>query len=333
MPSHVHDLRSRRAGHVGRCHEPPTQTMGPNGLDLARPRTGVAKEPFHDFRDEPRLNSGLAEFAVGRERDEQRALLLLDYREPCFECRDRARPGFEPRHRDELAYPTLIRLTFADSDDEEPGSPEVEIFYVERGDLSPPPSGSERQQQDRTVADRDRRRGRPLERERRGEPFGRDGGASMIAAGVFAPGAFEQVADDPMLGRRREPRRAVKEPDRRRSRAKGLRRRPALAQVAQEGRDECRMRPERFESKALGVGGELSPAGRVAAPSILGGRPGDEFAGGGDSARDGWGGGGRNVNHAGGHSGQGERVPVVLIFPLINTTPPMIAAGNLSVLV
>jgi hypothetical protein len=52
----------------------------------------------------------------------------------------------------------------------------------------------------------------------------------------------------------------------------------------------------------LGVGGELAPAGLVAAAGVFRGRAGDEFASGGDGPRDAWGGRGRNVDHAGGRS-------------------------------
>jgi hypothetical protein len=56
----------------------------------------------------------------------------------------------------------------------------------------------------------------------------------------------------------------VKEPDRRRSRAQGLGRGPAVAQVAEEGRDQGRMRPERLEAQALAVGAELPPPRLIA---------------------------------------------------------------------
>ena len=108
----------------------------------------------------------------------------------------------------------------------------------------------------------------------------------------------------------------MKEPDRRGPRAKGPRGHAAIAEEAQEGRDKRRMRPQRLESQALGVGGELPPACFVAAPGILGGSAGDQFTGGGDGARDVRGGGGRNVDHAGGHSGRPKAVPVVLINPV-----------------
>jgi hypothetical protein len=67
-----------------------------------------------------------------------------------------------------------------------PRPAKVEVLDVEPGDLGAPPSGSEREYQDRAVADRDRRRLRGLEGQRRRKPFGGDGCASMIAAGVFA---------------------------------------------------------------------------------------------------------------------------------------------------
>jgi hypothetical protein len=51
----------------------------------------------------------------------------------------------------------------------------------------------------------------------------------------------------------------VKEPDRRRPRAERLSRGAAVAEVAQEGRDEGRVRPQWLQSEALGVGGELPP--------------------------------------------------------------------------
>jgi hypothetical protein len=61
-----------------------------------------------------------------------------------------------------------------------------------------------------------------LDGQRCGEPFGGDGGSAMIATGVFAPGALEQIPDHALVGRRREPRFPMKEPDRRRPRAEGL---------------------------------------------------------------------------------------------------------------
>jgi hypothetical protein len=48
----------------------------------------------------------------------------------------------------------------------------------------------------------------------------------------------------------------MKEPDRRRSRAQGLRRRAAVAQMAQEGRDQGRVRAKWLEPEALGMGGD-----------------------------------------------------------------------------
>lgn len=139
----------------------------------------------------------------------------------------------------------------------------------------------------RVIADGERRRRRPLQLERRREPFGGDGGAAMIAAGIGAPSAIEEIADDPVVGRRREPRFPVIEPDRHRSRAERLGRGVTIAEVAQEGSDERRVRPERLQVEAARVGGELPPAGGVAAARVLGGRAGDEFAGGYDGARDG----------------------------------------------
>jgi hypothetical protein len=61
-----------------------------------------------------------------------------------------------------------------------------------------------------------------LEFERRGKPLGRNGGAPVVAAGVFPTGALEQIADHPLVGRRRESRRAMKEPDCCRPRAQRL---------------------------------------------------------------------------------------------------------------
>jgi hypothetical protein len=40
-----------------------------------------------------------------------------------------------------------------------------------------------------------------LEHKRRGKPLGRDGGPAVVAAGVFAAGALEQIADHPLIGR------------------------------------------------------------------------------------------------------------------------------------
>jgi hypothetical protein len=65
----------------------------------------------------------------------------------------------------------------------------------------------------------------------------------VIAAGVFPAGALEQIAHHPLVGRRRQSGRAMKESDRHRPRAEGLRGRPAVTQVAQEGRDERRVCP------------------------------------------------------------------------------------------
>jgi hypothetical protein len=133
----------------------------------------------------------------------------------------------------------LLRIVI----NEEAGSAEVEVLDVEAGDFGPPTSGSEGEQHDRAVADRERSRRRPLEFERRGEPFGRDGGAAVVVAGVFTAGALEQIADHSLIGRRGQSRGAVKESDRRRPRAEGLRGRAAVAQRPQEGRDEGRVRP------------------------------------------------------------------------------------------
>jgi hypothetical protein len=139
---------------------------------------------------------------------------------------------------------------------------------------------------DRAVADRERSRWWPLEFERRGEPLGGNRRPAVVAAGVFAPGALEQIAHHPPVGRRREAGCPVKEPDRRRPRAQGLGGRAAVAQRPQEGRDERRVRAERFKAERLGVGGELPPARLVAAAGVRGGGAGDEVAGGGDGAGD-----------------------------------------------
>ena len=154
----------------------------------------------------------------------------------------------------------------------------------------PPPPGREREQQNRAIADGERRSRRPLEFECRGEPLRGDSGAPMIAADVGAPGALEEVAHDPVLSRRSQSRFPVKEPDRRRPRVERLGRRAAVTQVAQKGRNERRVCPQRLEPQSLGVRGELTPAGLVAAAGVFGGCPIDEFAGGGDGAGDGWGG-------------------------------------------
>jgi hypothetical protein len=82
-----------------------------------------------------------------------------------------------------------------------PDSAKVEIFNLERGDLGPPPAGREGEEHDGAIADRDLRHRRPLERERRGEPLGGNRGAAVVMAGVFAPGALEQVAHHPLIGR------------------------------------------------------------------------------------------------------------------------------------
>jgi hypothetical protein len=97
----------------------------------------------------------------------------------------------EPLHRHKLSRPALICLALADRNDWKAGPAEVEVL-VEPGDLGPPSSRGERQQQDRAIADRDRRRRRSLERERRGEPFGGDGRPAVVAAGVLAPGPWSR---------------------------------------------------------------------------------------------------------------------------------------------
>jgi hypothetical protein len=138
----------------------------------------------------------------------------------------------------------------------------------------------------------------------------------VVAAGVGAPGAFEQIAHHPLVGRRRQPGLPMKEPDRRGPRAQGLRGRAAVAQVAQEGCDERRVRAQGLEAEPVGVGGELPPARVVGPPGVGGGGAGDELARRGDSARDVRGGGGRNVDHAASDSRGGRARPVVLINPL-----------------
>jgi hypothetical protein len=111
---------------------------------------------------------------VRRKRAEQRSLLLLADRKPRFERRDRARPVPEPRHRHELPGPALIGLALADRNNEEAGPAEVEVLDVQPGDLGPPPPP--RQTSAAQSRGRERGRRRPLERERRGEPLGGDGG-------------------------------------------------------------------------------------------------------------------------------------------------------------
>jgi len=76
------------------------------------------------------------------------------------------------------------------------------------------------------------------------------------------------------------------------------------------------VRAKRLKPEALGVGGELPPPRFVAAAAVLRGRAGDEFAGGGDGARDVRGGRGRNVDHAQRSSAGGRARTVVLIKPL-----------------
>ena len=125
-----------------------------------------------------------------------------------------------------------------------PGPAEVEVLDVEAGDLGPPTPRGEGQQHDCPVADRERRLWRPLQLDGSGEPLRSDGGAAMIAAGVFAPSPLEQIADHALVGRRYQAGGAVKEPDRRGPRAEGLGLGAAVAQVAKEGRDEGRMRPQ-----------------------------------------------------------------------------------------
>jgi hypothetical protein len=110
----------------------------------------------------------------------------------------------------------------------------------------------------------------------------------MVAAGIGAPSALEQIADHAVVGRGRESRFPMKEPDRRRPRPEGLRRCAAGAQVAQEGRDDGRMGPQGFAPEGFRVVSELPPAGGVAAPGIFGGGAGDERARGRDGPRDGW---------------------------------------------
>jgi hypothetical protein len=110
-----------------------------------------------------------------------------------------------------------------------------------------------------------------------GEALGGDRSAAVVAAGVLAAGTLEQIAHHPLIGRRRQSGLPVKEPDRRRPRAQGLGRGSALAQVAQEGRDEGRVRAQGLEAEALSVGGELPPASVVGPAGVLGGRAGDEY--------------------------------------------------------
>jgi hypothetical protein len=200
-----------------------------------------------------------------------------------------------------------------------PGRPKSRSSIFSPAILRSPPPRGEGEQQDRAIADRDRRRRRPLELERCRQPLCGDGGAAVVAAGVCAPGAFEQIAHDPLVGRRRQPGLPMKESDRRGPRAQGLGRGAAVSQVAQEGRDQRGVRAQGLEAQALGVGGELPPAGLVGPAGVFGGGAGDEFAGGGDGAGDVWGGGGRNVDHAGSHSSGGRASPVVLIKPLLST--------------
>jgi hypothetical protein len=104
----------------------------------------------------------------------------------------------------------------------------------------------------------------------------------VVAAGVFAACALEQIAHHPLIGRRRQSGRAVKEPDRRRARTEGLGRCAAVAQRPQESSDQCRVCPKRLQSQALGMGGELPPSRFIAAASVLGRRAGDEFPGSGE---------------------------------------------------
>jgi hypothetical protein len=129
------------------------------------------------------------------------ALLLLADGQPGFDRRDRARPVLEPRDGDELPRATLIGLAFADRDDQKTRPAEVEVLDVERGDLGAPPPRGERKQQDRPIADSERGRRRSLEFDACGEPLRGNRGAAVVAAGVFAAGALEQVADHALIGR------------------------------------------------------------------------------------------------------------------------------------
>jgi hypothetical protein len=52
-------------GHVRRSHEPSTQAMGADGVDLAGRRGGVAKEPFCDFGHKPPFDPGLPQSPYG----------------------------------------------------------------------------------------------------------------------------------------------------------------------------------------------------------------------------------------------------------------------------
>jgi hypothetical protein len=85
---------------------------------------------------------------------------------------------------------------------------------------------------------------------------------------------------------------------RRGPRAQGLGRGATVAQVAEEGRHEGRVCPQRLKPQALGMGAELPPARVVGPAGVRGDGAGDELAGGGDGPRDVRRGGGRNVNHA-----------------------------------
>ena len=109
-------------------------------------------------------------------------LLLLEDVKPRFDRRDRARPVLEPRHRHELPRPTLVGLALADRYNEEAGPAEVEVLDVEPGDLGPSPPRSKRQQQNRAITNRERRRRRPLEFDARGEPLGGNRGTPVVVA-------------------------------------------------------------------------------------------------------------------------------------------------------
>src|SRR5450755_4549462 len=112
--------------------------MRPDGVDVARCRAGVAKEPLDDSATSRPLDQRLTQLAARRKRDEQRPLLLLADGKPGFQRRDCTRPVREPRHRHELPRP-LVGLALADRKNQKARASEIEVLDLEGGDLGPPP--------------------------------------------------------------------------------------------------------------------------------------------------------------------------------------------------
>jgi hypothetical protein len=268
VSGHVHDLRGRRAGHIGRRHESPPQTMGANGVDLAGRRRERAASPLRPPAV-PRSGSRAAPRAARKRRtagpSSARGWPATLPAPPPRTARTRAAAR---RRTAPLWSVLLLRIVTM----RKPGRPKSRSSTLSA-------ATSARRRPEANVREFERRR----------EPLRRDGGAAVIAAGVFAPGALEQVADHPLVGRRRQPPLEMKEPDGRCPRAERLGRCAAVAQRSQERRDERRMGPKGFLPEAVGVRLELPPARLIRPLGVGRFGAGDEAAGGGDRTRDCWG--------------------------------------------